>query len=70
MLLTKNGEDTKMPFITTPPVNLNNSLPMDDFQFSPVPYSQQENECQRENSGEIVTGHPKRIIRPPDKLTL
>ena len=36
--------------------------PMDSFQTSPVPDSEA-------NLEEMVTGHPKRIVRPPDRLT-
>ena len=36
--------------------------PMDSFQTSPVPDSEA-------NLEEMVTGRPKRIVRPPDRLT-
>ena len=42
--------------------SLSNSL------FSPVPFSEQV-DVQEETSSEIVTGRPRRVIRPPDKLT-
>ena len=48
--------------------NMDIRASMSNSEFSPVPFSEQV-DVQEETSSEIVTGRPRRVIRPPDRLT-
>ena len=48
--------------------NMDIRASLSNSEFSPIPFSEQV-DVQEETSSEIVTGRPRRVIRPPDRLT-